>query len=414
MEENNEKKGSSENDEQGLQEENAAHLEMDDNTRSLSSQGDDDDEDWDGANVENEAMPALSYSRLFGSLPRRSVSDNNGEEGLAKRTFPVASTCSVMAQVLFSQQDVIPQTPTASTATAAATSTSETTSNADHSTPDPNRRRQLPQASAFVHHGDPLLSRQPHWVLAMGYANGSVELVDARTGVAVAPSEQLHLRDASHQPEPIVDLSMDSSGTFLAAVDAGRMVVIWEFQYTITSQQPQPHPQPASINSTASPTAPQPMQPSQQQQAPTSPAEAGVFSSFMSAFAGTMPSPLSSTSTNLRMQQNQSTSSSSGDPSSSMVQRLATFSIQLSRISYPRSFGTPTCIAIDPAYKRRRERAVLTGFSDGRLVLTKRGFVFQRRTDAIIYQGAYHENNGHRGIEAIEWRGSLAAWADAR
>jgi vacuolar protein sorting-associated protein 41 len=385
--------------------------------------------------VDNEPMPILSYSRLFGSLPRRSVSNNTEETAAGNPTCTLAgtSTCSVIAQVLFSQQDVIPQqTTTVSTATAVAATTnlysSESTSNtnADHnSTPDPNRRRQLlPQPSPVFpqHHGeDPLLKRQPHWVLAMGYANGSVELVDARTGVAVAPLEQLRLRDANHQPEPIVDMSMDSSGTFLAAVDAGRMVVIWEFQYTITSQHPhQPATSIISTTSTASPSTPQPMQPSQPQSVPppaTTPAEAGVFSSFMSAFAGTIPSPLNpAASSNLRIQQNQGASSSSGDPASatSRVQRLATCSIQLSRISYPRSFGTPTCIAIDPAYKRRRERAVLTGFSDGRLVLTKRGFVFQRRTDAIIYQGAYQESNGHRGIEAIAWRGSLAAWADAR
>jgi hypothetical protein len=88
--------------------------------------------------------------------------------------------------------------------------------------------------------------------------------------------------------------------------------------------------------------------------------------------------------------------------------------VQVTRITYPASFGTPSCLALDPAHKRRREKSLLVGFADGRLVLTKRGF-FQRRTDSILYQGAAKlDENNYRGIEAITWRGSLIAWADVR
>ena len=51
----------------------------------------------------------------------------------------------------------------------------------------------------------------------------------------------------------------------------------------------------------------------------------------------------------------------------------------------------------------------MVGFADGRLMLTKRGILFQRRNDAILYQNS----KGTGGIEAIEWRGSLVAWANA-
>jgi hypothetical protein len=89
----------------------------------------------------------------------------------------------------------------------------------------------------------------------------------------------------------------------------------------------------------------------------------------------------------------------------------------VARINYPSSFGTPTCIAVDPSYKRRREKTLVVGFTDGRLLMTKRGF-FQRRSDAVIYQGqpkaGEESQHYYRGIETIQWRGSLIAWADAR
>ena len=132
----------------------------------------------------------------------------------------------------------------------------------------------------------------------------------------------------------------------------------------------------------------------------------------------------------------------------------------------------PTCIVLDPAYARRRERAVVVGFADGRLILTKErgiGFIFGRRTDEVLYHGSGYgkpvddassvggppswilgsirgvtsENivdgakddadsdvgsikssvsvsiervrrsaNEPMGIEAIAWRGRMIAWAD--
>jgi hypothetical protein len=62
-------------------------------------------------------------------------------------------------------------------------------------------------------------------------------------------------------------------------------------------------------------------------------------------------------------------------------------------------------MAIDPSYKRKREKTILVGFQDGRLVMTKRGF-FQRRNDGVIYQGTFGD------IESIAWRGPLVAWTD--
>jgi hypothetical protein len=49
---------------------------------------------------------------------------------------------------------------------------------------------------------------------------------------------------------------------------------------------------------------------------------------------------------------------------------------------------------------------VVVGFADGRLVYTRRGF-FRQRQDTVVYQGAVQE------IQAVAWRGTLLAIADA-
>jgi hypothetical protein len=86
-----------------------------------------------------------------------------------------------------------------------------------------------------------------------------------------------------------------------------------------------------------------------------------------------------------------------------------------------------TCLAIDPAYHRKKEKGILVGFSNGRLIYTKRsshggvtaddrgfggvmGSLLQpKRYDVDLYQSV-----GVHGIEAVAWRGSLIAWADER
>lgn len=63
-------------------------------------------------------------------------------------------------------------------------------------------------------------------------------------------------------------------------------------------------------------------------------------------------------------------------------------------------------MVIDPAYRRRREKGLIVGFENGRLVLTKRGMIFQRRTDSVLYTAE------EGPIHTMTWRGSLLAWAD--
>ena len=392
--------------------------ELVEDTASSSSREDNDDEEEEEVEEEEERdegedeeekeedpMPLLNFTRLFGALPRCPP-----QPGDNQRPFAVASTCATMGQVILSPSD----TAVSSSANTTITGNSinpvsspppTNNNNAQHRTPDATTR----QAASLPPTMDPLLSQEPHYVVAMGFENGMLELVEARTGLAVVPSHRLKLRE-DHR-EPIVDVSMDSSGTFLAAVDAGRMACVWEFKYTTaaaanaasSSQQPQPQP-PSTPAATTQP---------QQGTATGTTAEVGVFSSFMSAFTGSTPSTSGNNNTAETTPSPPPAAAELSTTSHVSLAGITASSIQMTRISYPRSFGVPTCIAMDPAYKRKREKAVLTGFLDGRLVLTKRGMIFQRRTDAIIYQGTYESNANHQGIEAIQWRGCLAAWADA-
>lgn len=127
--------------------------------------------------------------------------------------------------------------------------------------------------------------------------------------------------------------------------------------------------------------------------------------------------------------------------------------VQAARINYPTAWGPPTCMALDPSYRRRRDRSVLVGFASGRLLLTKRGTFFQRRNDTVLYQASMGGGGSggaggewsrsaaggtdssstnssstgstsskatkpsgdatYRGIETVVWRGALVAWADA-
>ena len=141
-----------------------------------------------------------------------------------------------------------------------------------------------------------------------------------------------------------------------------------------------------------------------------------MFSSFMTALTGVPPTSneAAASATGAERETTATQASASAERSPKMTPSLVATVVQVSRITYPQSFGTPTCIALDPAHKKRREKSLVVGFANGRLVLTRRGF-FQRRTDSVLYQGASKtDEKNYRGIEAIAWRGSLVAWADAR
>ena len=266
-----------------------------------------------------------------------------------------------------------------------------------------------------------------------------------------------------YEDTSIIDMSFDSSGTALGAIDEGGHCALWEFKYTTSLQSHDlvfgRHQYPSynnnnddtdrdgptsNSNSTNNSTSPPP---SPQQVRLTG--NNTMFSNFMSAITG-MP-PDDERNTTRRLDGNGSGSSYSMNRATAIATReqqrqqvvvptLTAEIIYQSRVNYPANWGPPTCMVIDPAYKRKREKSMLVGFANGRLVLTKRGTFFHRRNDTVIYQAPQQHggntkrraknndasnnnnstNNGddsstssYRGIENVVWRGPLVCWADA-
>lgn len=258
------------------------------------------------------------------------------------------------------------------------------------------------------------------YVTVLGFANGSVAVLDAQTHTLICGSSSLLSLSASSTAaaaatstmttlqlresgatHPIVGLSMDASGSFLAAVDAGGMCTIFEF-HKFQFNHPGGGAAPTTAAAVANAQDGNNSNPRTPAAAPA-PAESNVFTSFMSAFTGSKTAAT------------QATRPATSSDNHSTLPTVTVSSLQAYRIPYPRNFGTPTTVALDPAYKRRREKAVLVGFADGRLVQTKRGLIFQRRNDAVLHQAlppAPADTTMSPGIQSLCWRGGLVAWAE--
>jgi hypothetical protein len=317
-------------------------VEEEDGYSSAGEEGNGDDND------KETSMPLLKYTRLFGSLPRQ-----QRQEGTSP-PLSVPCTCSVMGKVLL---------------------TSETTATSESAS---GERPDVPID---------LWQQLPIHIMAAGFQDGQVWLTDACSATAIAGPEQLRVSEG-RQKEPIVAVSLDASGTILAAMDAAGTCVIWELKYTVQMRSP------AAATSSSSLAAG---------------GQGNVFTSFMSALTGVSADADADNTNN----NNTTNNPLSQEESSVLVPTLCLASVQASRIPYPKSFGVPTCMVIDPSYKKKREKSIMVGFSDGRLVLTKRGFVFQRRSDAVVYTAVANDDKTFAGIEAIAWRGSIVAWGDA-
>ena len=241
-----------------------------------------------------------------------------------------------------------------------------------------------PDASSTTQEID-ACTQTSHNILAIGHINGSIRLVDANSGESVlfgstAEDGGVWYVNPKQSGKAIVALSFDSSCSYLAAIDVN--------------------------------------------------GDAGVFGPLVWGKKDA-PSPTKDAARNIRI-----------IPSYGMVKPpMATI-----RFSYnEQSSGTwglshtaeatsdqqhPTCMILDPSYSRpKRERSILLGFRDGRLVLSKLqvssvssgiGSRFfggsaaasstVKKVDTVLYQGVL---NG-RGIESLAWRGGMIAWADER
>ncbi|KAG7343199.1 hypothetical protein IV203_021144 [Nitzschia inconspicua] len=414
----------------------------------------DDDDDDDGTNQE---MPLLNYSRLFSaSLPRKMESEKKNDETTnhSYSYFKPSCTCSELTVIRVDPEDLTPSGGSATNntfATSATTTTTTSTSSASSSPILPQHTTTTStttsQASNSLRQQQQLLTsdlwQQPHLIMACGWeANNTITLTNVRTDGTSLPvvfvgttstsadsgssattgSSAATIKLAVRETESthsVVDMSFDASGTVLGAIDEGGTCAIWEMKYTATLQPnsllflSQSHHQSTSRPTTTTTR-------------PTSETTVGnnnMFSNWMSALTG-MP-PLSSQNQEADAatvrESSQSTSTSSEPVTSSVDGMRATLTAQLvsqpSRINYPSSWGPPTCMVLEPSFKRKREKSLLVGFANGRLVLTKRGNFFQRRNDTVLYQAGNTavdaQQSQYRGIETVAWRASLVAWADS-
>jgi hypothetical protein len=262
-------------------------------------------------------------------------------------------------------------------------------------------------------------------------------------------STTLQLRDGDSrgsQGTSIVDMSFDASGAVLGAVDGGGHCAIWEFKYTTSLQStslifgdPMSTETTATNGTTANSddfytpaTTPNPTRPQVSPGSPARPAPiTSMFSNFMSVLTGIPPSEESAGggSSHGGANNNSTHGSISGrvgvvgvnnshpnnQPSQPhiLVPALTAEILNQSRVNYPAKWGPPTCLAVDPAYKLKRDKSVVVGFANGQLYLTKKGTFFQRRNDTILYQAGNRSDDSYRGIETVVWRGPLVAFADA-
>ena len=395
-------------------------------TASASSGFNDGEIDDDDCDEDDDPMPLINYTRLTGSIPRMVPGEGGASSSGGSTVGPLSEkcNCAAMGKVILDPSTMVGAVDTGGGSVSSGLDIMSiqrvSSSGGDGASATGNNSGVGggldPQRPELFLLSD--LWKQPHYVMALGFGTGEVSLINARTGISLM-TEKLKVREgwaSGGTGLPIVDLSFDSSGTFLAAIDTEGTCAIWELKYAPSMTTPQQQDSSSlSQNTTTTASA------TSQTTARTQPAaEGGMFSSFMSKLTGVPPNEAtardtsSGAGTNATTEAGRTAATSEQPPSPKKTPTLTATVVQVSRITYPKSFGTPTCLALDPAHKKRREKSLVAGFADGRLVLTRRGF-FQRRTDSVLYQGAAKtDEKSYRGIEAIAWRGSLVAWADAR
>lgn len=317
-------------------------------------------------------MPLLRYSRIGGSSIPSAPSGSSVPWDLGSHT------CSALAQVMLDPSAI-------------------STNPEGNMAPPSDHLDQDEELQSFLRSD---LWKQPHHIMALGFEDGRIALVTVKTGALLVTEEKLTIREGSTENSlQVVDIGFDSTGTFLTAIDSQGAAATWEMKFTVTLQ-----PQ-AQIQESSTPTATTNSSSTIQD----SNSNGNMFSSLMSALTGVPPSPSEDQAPGLRPHDIRR--------EFLLSPQLAASVAHVTRITYPRSWSSPTCLAADPANGRKREKNFITGFQDGRLVLTRRGGLFQRRNDTVVYHGtpaSTSQAENYRGIECIAWRGSFIAWADAR
>ena len=340
------------------------------------------------------SMPILKYARLMGSLPRTAepstnIDDNGDNNTSAAAPFTNKVTSSTIGRVIIRP--------------------SQQTDNNKHSDiNNSNNSNGIEYNSNEEDETDKSLTKVHH-VVALGYINGEVKLIDITTGKSVlfgsteyesgcwyvtqptkSNKNKAHQQGSSSSKgnetnQRITNLSFDSTTNYLCTMNyIGNVAIFGPLLWGHNS---------TSTTASASFTLLKP------------PSSTVRFS-----YAEELPTSI--------------TSSLLGGGASNQANN--------------NNIVHPTCMVLDPSYSHRKEKSVLVGYNDGQLKLSKLQLsvgtsggggitslfggggstttTSVKKVDSVLYQGSTTSlGDGQTcGIESVTWRGSLVAWADSR
>lgn len=393
---------------------------LDDEDQTSTSSYDDDttETDYDHEDDEIDKIPMFKYARLLSSLPcdknRMSDSDSNNigsnEDGNDLILCPACHTttigkgaCSPLSSY-YSLDSTSANKSNAFGANSIMGLSSTTNSNVEHSP----------------------MSMEHFPVMALGLRNGDVHLIDVQTGLSLQRRDNALLISSSssasgvycspnyytipknYAKETVTCMSFDSSGNFLAACRGNNDVAIFGLKYeyseflleSFMKEKNASDKNYSGAESTASTTS-------------------NVFSSFF-GMSTTNSSENTSSGSNDTLEGNKSRGNQGRKTFKRSLEAICGDSSITTRFSYT---SAPQCVALDPAYNRKRDKQMVVGFRDGRVVLTKVpsffNAAFKRVTNIELYnQGLVTGNSSSTssldlGIENLVWRGALLAWADS-
>ena len=315
-----------------------------------------------------------------------------------------------------------------------------------------NNNSSSSSSGAFVETNIQILRSKPlrFYLLAMAMEDGSIHVVNADTGEHVCSPRELKVYPNQHSPSSrkpnIVALSFDSGANYLSALTSSGDVAIFELKFglgTVTSASEASGARPGGTGANAGVGAERSSSyrsTSSSNNQPRRP-EKKLFDSFLSRLAGDERSvPVRQTSVlDPGSNHDAQPATASGDSDSNInnggtaptpLVLCLKQSVSTARFSYGiqnNETTKATCLVMDPSYNRKREKGILVGFSNGRVVYTKRsshggvtvddlGFggvmgslLKPQRNDVELYQ-----STGNDGIGAVAWRGSLTACAGDR
>jgi len=393
---------------------------------------------FDGEEEEEEQMPLLYYKRLFGSLPRTPTKQHNksnkkNSSNSNAKPAPLATecTCSVLGKVVLNynttNQKPISISDQDETKSPNRTSAAAEASSDDAESSHPHSQHQHPQQQHQVEGQDiPVKQWQdrPVSIVVCGFHDGSVRLMDAVTATAIVETNDYHDKDnrdgsrrhsssshsnsnpfyiseiSNHHKKPIVAVSLDASGTTFSAIDTEGNCVTWTVKYGLQYRSTEALQQQSSRNS--SPRGDN----SSNSSGKGSPSASGLSRFFWggkSSKGGDKSSPTSKT--------NADNASGTTERQHELVPTLTLAEVKIQRWQYTtKEYGVPTCLCLDPAFKSHKPK-LMVAFDSGKIVLTSRNWMLQAEHTVLPYTGPVTAKDW-RGIEALQWRGTLVAFCD--